>query len=116
MKLKEIAKTIRSKNAGVDHITFEIIFGEKAVYERVKRAGAITAETIAGLYQIKKDRIVRFICFDPANAIKFTIIRERPSGGIGETDVFGCQQYPPLFDLEIVPVLEKGEMIRAGGK
>jgi hypothetical protein len=38
---------------------------------------------------------------EPANAIKFSIRRERPAGGPGEHDVFGCQQYGPLFDLEI---------------
>jgi hypothetical protein len=34
-------------------------------------------------------------------AIKFTIRRERPSGSPGERDVFGAQQYAPLFDLPI---------------
>jgi len=37
-KLSELAKTIRSKNAGVDLITFDIIFRERATYERVKRS------------------------------------------------------------------------------
>ena len=36
-KLSEIAKTIRSKNAGVDKITFDVIFTERGHYERVKR-------------------------------------------------------------------------------
>jgi len=39
--------------------------------------------------------------FEPANAIKFTIRRERPSGSPGERDVFGSQQYAPLFDIEV---------------
>ena len=30
--LSELAKTIRSKNAGTDKITFDIIFREKQVY------------------------------------------------------------------------------------
>ena len=29
-KLSEIAKTIRSKNAGVDKITFDVIFPDRA--------------------------------------------------------------------------------------
>ena len=36
-KLAELAKTIRSKNAGVNLITFDIIFAERSTYERVKR-------------------------------------------------------------------------------
>ena len=42
-----------------------------------------------------------FVEFDPGFAIKFTIDRLRPSGSFGEGDVFGCQQYPPLLDIEI---------------
>ena len=32
--LSQLAKTIRSKNAGVNKITFDIIFRERAEYER----------------------------------------------------------------------------------
>ena len=41
-KLSELAKTIRSKNAGVNLITFDVIFTERSTYERVKRAGVLT--------------------------------------------------------------------------
>jgi hypothetical protein len=36
-RLSEIAKTIRSKNAGVDKITFEVIFADRADYDLVCR-------------------------------------------------------------------------------
>lgn len=93
MKLRELAETIRSKNAGVDHITFDIIFRDQKIYEKVKRSGSITLDTITTLYRLEPECIVRFVYFDPANAIKFTIRRKRASGGMGESDVFGCQQY-----------------------
>ena len=38
-KLVDLAKTIRSKNAGTDKITFDIIFREKENYDLVKKAG-----------------------------------------------------------------------------
>lgn len=101
IKLVDIAKTIRSKNAGTDRITFDIIFREKENYELVKKSKVITKESIARLYQIDKSRISDFVEFDPAYAIKFTIKRLYPSGSPGEGDVFGCQQYPPLLDIEI---------------
>jgi hypothetical protein len=41
-KLVELAKTIRSKNAGPDKITFDIIFNDKTSYELVKRSQVIT--------------------------------------------------------------------------
>ena len=100
-KLSEIAKTVRSKNAGVDKITFDVIFTERSHYERVKKARILTRESVAALYGIQMDRITDFVEFDPANAIKFTILRLSPSGSPGDPDIFGSQQYAPLLDLEV---------------
>jgi hypothetical protein len=100
-KLHQLAKTIRSKNAGVNKITFDIIFRELDVYERVKRSGAITAASMAALYRIPLERISDFVEYDPGKAIKFTIYRLKPSGSAGYGDIFGAQQYAPLLDLDI---------------
>ncbi|NLY74330.1 MAG: DUF4387 domain-containing protein [Firmicutes bacterium] len=101
VKLVELAKTIRSKNAGTDKITFDIIFREKEKYDLVRKSGVITKEKMAKLFGISEERITDFVEFDPAYAIKFTIQRLKPSGSFGEGDIFGCQQYPPLLDIEI---------------
>jgi len=100
-KLSELAKTIRSKNAGVNKITFDIIFREPAEYGRVKRSGILSRSTVAALYRIPPERISDFVEYDPAYAIKFTIYRLRPSGCAGDGDIFGAQQYAPLLDLEV---------------
>ena len=100
-RLAEIAKTIRSKNAGVDKITFDIIFRTEEEYELVRRSGVITRATISELYNLRQDRITDFEEFDPAFAIKFSILRERPSGSPGDPDIFGAQQYAPLMDIEV---------------
>ena len=101
MKLSQLANTVRSNNDGVDLITFDIIFRERDAYERVKRARVITRDTVAKLYCLAPERIVDFVEFDPANAIKFTIYRSRPSGSPGDPDIFGAQQYAPLLDIEV---------------
>jgi len=103
-KLVDLAKTIRSKNAGTDKITFDIIFTEKDNYELVKKSGVLNKGLICSIYNLNETDICDFVEFDPANAIKFTIYRKRPSGSPGECDIFGCQQYPPLLDVEI-PVI-----------
>jgi len=100
-KLAEIAKTIRSKNAGVDKITFDIIFRDRDDYDLVRNSGALTRESVAVLYGIKDSRISDFVEYDPASAIKFTIYRNRPSGSMGDPDIFGAQQYAPLMDMDI---------------
>jgi len=101
VKLSTLAKTVRSKNAGVDKITFDIIFADRGSYERVKRSGVITKASVARLYGIPEARISDFVVFDPACAIKFTVYRSQPSGSPGDTDIFGAQQYAPLLDIEI---------------
>jgi Domain of unknown function (DUF4387) len=100
-KLSALAKTVRSKNAGVDKITFDIIFADRARYERVKQSGMITKASVARLYGIPEARISDFVAFDPACAIKFTVYRSRPSGSPGDPDIFGAQQYAPLLDIEV---------------
>lgn len=101
MKLVQLASTIRSKNAGVDHITFDIICRERKNFERVRDSGALSRSIVAKLFKIDESRVTDFVVFEPANAIKFTIRRLQPSGCKGESDLFGSQQYAPLFDVEI---------------
>ena len=100
-KLSEIAKTIRSKNAGVDKVTFDVIFPDRVCYDVVKDSGLLSRANICRLFKISDDQISDFSEFDTGLAIKFTIYRNRPSGSAGDPDIFGCQQYAPLFDIEI---------------
>jgi hypothetical protein len=101
VKLSQLAKTIRSKNAGVDKITFDIIFFEKESYELVKKKNILTRESVAALYGIEQARISDFVAFDPGLAIKFTIYRALSSGSPGDGDIFGAQQYAPLLEIEV---------------
>lgn len=100
-RLRELASTIRSKNAGVDHITFDVIFRERANFERVRDSGVLDESRIPALFNLDPKRITHYCVFEPANAIKFTIRRLKPSGSPGERDVFGSQQYAPLFDVQV---------------
>ncbi|WP_374643530.1 DUF4387 domain-containing protein [Tabrizicola sp.] len=100
-KLSDLAKTIRSKNAGTDKITFDIIFRERETYEMVKRSGALSPVRVCGILRLDPARLTDFVEYDPACAIKFTILRERPSGSAGDGDIFGAQQYAPFLDVEV---------------
>jgi hypothetical protein len=82
-------------------MTFDILFREKENYELVKKSRALTKGTISKLYGIPQKRISDFLECDPAYAIKFTIYHEEYSGSPGDGDIFGCQQYPPLLDVEV---------------
>jgi hypothetical protein len=99
--LADLAKTIRSKNAGVDKVTFDIIFEDRAAYDRVRRSGVLSRDAICRLYRIPASRISDHVEFDPGLAIKFTLFRRLPSGSVGDPDVFGSQQYGPLLGIEV---------------
>jgi len=101
-KLSEIAKTIRSKNAGVDKITFDIIFPDRVSYELVRDSGVLSREAVCRIFGIDAARITDHVAFDPALAIKFTVARTKPSGSPGDADIFGAQQYGPLLDIEVL--------------
>jgi hypothetical protein len=100
-RLFELAKTIRSKDAGVDRITFDVIFTDRASYERVQRTGVLSRDAIARIFALPPAEIVEHVAFDPALAIKFTIRRPVTSGSPGDGDIFGSQQYGPLPDIEV---------------
>jgi Domain of unknown function (DUF4387) len=100
-KLSEIAKTIRSKNAGVDKITFDVIFPDRAAYDRVRDSGALSREAVCRIFGIAAALLTDHVAFDPALAIKFTIYRRLPSGSPGDADIFGSQQYGPLLDIDV---------------
>ena len=101
MRLSELAKTIRSKNAGVDKITFDVIFADRTTYDRVRASGVLSRDAICRIFGIGLAQITDHVAFDPALALKFTIYRRMPSGSPGDADVFGSQQYGPLLDIEV---------------
>ena len=99
--LADVAKTIRSKNAGVDKVTFDIIFDNRAAYDRVRRSGVLSRTAVCKLFSIPESRISDHVEFDAGLAIKFTLYRTQPSGSVGDPDVFGSQQYGPLLGIEV---------------
>lgn len=99
-KLWQLTKLIRSKNSGPFELTFDVIFKDRASYERVRDAKLINAEWFARTYGLTRE-VVAIINYDAANAIKITIPRPTVSGDIDDTDVFGGQQHGPLVDVDV---------------
>jgi len=99
-KLIDVANIIRSKNSGPYELTFDIIFKDFAFYKRVASSAVFNSAMFAALYGIRESDIMEVINFDPAKAIKITIVRPLCSGNLGETDVYGAQQHAPLLKFE----------------
>ena len=98
-KLIDIASVIRSKNSGPYELTFDVIFKDFELYKKVKKANAINKKEFAALYNIPESEIISLVYFDPAKAVKVTIVRPISSGALGETDVYGAQQHAPFMNL-----------------
>ncbi|HKB34149.1 MAG TPA: DUF4387 domain-containing protein [Candidatus Dormibacteraeota bacterium] len=100
MRLDRLASLVRSKNAGPFQLTFDILFSDPAVYERVKASKVLNAELIAHLYDCDIDSVRFFEC-DNALAFKATIPRRHVQGSFGDPDLHGGQQHAPLMAVDI---------------
>ena len=98
--LADLARLIRSKNAGPFTLTIDIMFEGEEGFRRVVDAGVITAERVGALYGAPPERVRVFVVPD-ALAIKVSLPRPVPSGDLDDADIFGGQQYAPLVDLEV---------------
>ncbi|OAG05721.1 uncharacterized protein CC84DRAFT_1205449 [Paraphaeosphaeria sporulosa] len=104
--LGDIARVLRSKNAGPYEITFDVMFATQPVFQLVKSSGCLNAAVIAGLNGISKDQVIWSGFFDQALAYKATIPRlwrgnPTPNGGFMESDVHGSQRYIGLLNLPL---------------
>jgi hypothetical protein len=98
--IRELARVIRSKNAGPFQLTLDIIFKNREIFEQVRGSNQITAPRIARLYGVDEKNILDIIFFKPANAVKIVMPRKIASGSPGDSDVYGAQQHAPLFALD----------------
>lgn len=96
--VRELAASVRSKNAGPFSITIDLFF-EAPVFERVVRAGKLDQLTVARSLRIDSNVVSVFI-YAPASAIKISFPRAIAAGSPGERDSYGGQQFAGLLDLE----------------
>jgi len=96
LKLKEAVKILRSKNAGVWHITIDIVFKNKELYERAK--AKLNKDYFSRLFN--RESVNYFEC-DGINTLKISFLRDSAAGSMSDTDCLGANFYIPLLDVEI---------------
>lgn len=99
-RLRDMAKVLRSKNAGPFMITFDMLFRNREDMDKVVKAGVLTVDRLSNLLKCAQNEITVHV-YPPANAIKITIPRRHSSGAFDDSDVFGCQQHAGLLDVEV---------------
>jgi Domain of unknown function (DUF4387)/Acyclic terpene utilisation family protein AtuA len=100
-RLLDMAVVIRSKDAGINRLTFDIIFTSAENYETALRSNIFSSDSIAKILKLPAARVVGTFFVDTCNAIKISIDRPNISASVDERDVFGAQQQAAIEGLNI---------------
>jgi hypothetical protein len=100
-RLLDMAVVIRSKDAGINRLTFDVIFTSGENYEIALNSNVFTRENIAGILGLPLDTVVGTFFVDSCNAIKISVDRPNISASPNERDVFGAQQQSAIEALSV---------------
>ncbi|MCU4179089.1 DUF4387 family protein [Bosea sp. BH3] len=100
-RLLDMAVVIRSKDAGINRLTFDIIFTSGENYEIALNSNVFTRRNMARVLGVPFDRVVGTFFVDSCNAIKVSVDRQNISASPDERDVFGAQQQSAIENLSV---------------
>jgi hypothetical protein len=109
-RLLDTAVVIRSKDAGINRLTFDIVFNSAADYEAALTSNVFCKSNVAKVLKIAPEHVVGTFFVDTCNAIKLSIDRPNISASLDERDVFGAQQQSAVERLSIPVYAEKLSM------
>jgi len=98
-----MARVIRSKDAGINRLTFDVLFVTKDAYEAALRSNYFCARNVADELGFELVSVVGAYFVDNCNAIKITVERPIISASPDERDVFGAQQQA-MLERMVVPM------------
>jgi hypothetical protein len=100
-RLRDMAAVIRSKDAGVNRVTFDIIFASGENYEAALYSNAFSKDNVASVLKLPPQRVIGTFFVDACNTIKISIDRPSISASIDDRDVFGTQQQAAIETMDI---------------
>jgi hypothetical protein len=101
MTLYDLARVVRSKNAGPFTLTVDLVFADDAAYRAACRTVEASRGALAERYGVAPESLALHP-FARVHTLKITL--PRPLGGAGgasDRDVYGCQQHGPVGALEV---------------
>ncbi|MBR4579369.1 MAG: DUF4387 domain-containing protein [Oscillospiraceae bacterium] len=96
----EVARYVRSKNAGPFTLTIEIFADTDEAYEKICRSGNIGAERIASIFNVDPAS-VEYYYLPNIKVLKISMPRRKIQGHKYERDMHQGQQYVSLLDIEL---------------
>ena len=100
-RLIDIARVIRSKNAGINRLTFDMLFVSKVAYEAALRSNCFCARNVADALGLELTSVVGTYFVDNCDAIKITVEKPIMSASPVEPDVFRAQKQSRLERMVI---------------
>lgn len=94
--LGAVAHVVRSKNAGVNEITYDLIFQDVEKYTIAKRSPSLDEASVG---ELLGRRVLGVFCDDTSLAMKITCDRGLLVGSQGDRDVYGAQQHRRLLEV-----------------
>ncbi len=102
MQLKDVARYVRSKNAGPFWVTIDIFCDTEEAFSALTRSVSLTADTIAQLYAVEPG-VVKIFHQAHIRVIKISIPRPVVSGDFRDRDIHAGQYFVPMLTLPIEP-------------
>ena len=101
--LHEVARYVRSKNAGPFWVTIDVFCDDDASFERVSHAPALQANVVAALYGMEEGCVLRF-AIPSLRVLKLSFPRTASQGATADRDCHAAQVFVPLLDLRVPPL------------
>jgi hypothetical protein len=95
-RLGDVARSLKSANAGASWITFDMFFADVADLRAAARA--LCPELVGRLYSVPVDAVSVFVV-ESVLALKVTIPRASFAGSVDERDFDGVQQHVHLLEV-----------------
>jgi Domain of unknown function (DUF4387) len=104
LKVRDVCSHIRSKNAGPFWITVDFFFDAEENYRRYRNSPSLNDDLFARLYGADT-RFFKRVAVDSLKIIKISYARPHAQGWLHERDMHSGQQFVPLLDVPLEPVM-----------
>jgi hypothetical protein len=98
--LRDVAKHVRSKNAGPFWVTIDIFCVDDTTFERIRRAPSLSEASVARVYGVQADS-VQIFQDEPLKVIKISFPRPVAQGSVRDADSHAGQYFVPLLDAPV---------------
>lgn len=98
--LRDVARYVRSKNAGPFWVTVDIFFADDESFRRYRSDPALSTPQIAALFETRGDLVKRFEV-PQLQMIKVSFPRGAPQGGMVERDMHSGQAFVRMLGLDL---------------